>query len=99
MVTFKDPVENKVVVLKAKKVEDSSLGLSFISISDFIFETNSILVNPASDKLKEKFKNTKSLHLSLYSIISITEEGQEHLGLAFDQDKSKLLTIPTGPSQ
>ena len=87
--------DNKVISLKARKVTDSMLGLSFICISDFVFETSSLLLNPTDENLKKRFENTKSLHLSIYSIISIEEVGADNIGLNFKNDKSKILVLPS----
>ncbi len=37
LIAFRDPVDGKVVELRAHRVEDSSLGLSFVALSEFIF--------------------------------------------------------------
>ena len=94
IVTYRDPRDGKVLSLKARKIHDSSLGLSFVSISDFVFESNSLLLNPAEEDLKKRFESVRSLHLSIYTILSIEEVGLEHQGLLFDKDKSNLLVMP-----
>ena len=100
VVTYRNPekiAELETITLKVKKIEDSSLGLGFISMSDFIFETNALIVSPVEEKLQKKFEKTKSLHLSIHNIISIEEVGMEHVGLKFAQDKSNLLMFNPGP--
>ena len=93
-VTYRDSEKQKVCTLRCRKVEDSSLGLSFITLKDFVFNTQGAIVNPVEDELKTKFENTKSLHLSLYSIVSIEEIGEGHPGLKFDKDRSGILVFP-----
>ena len=101
IVTYRDLQEDKVLSLKARQVTDSSLGLSFVAISDFVFQTDSLVLNPAEEDQKKRFEGVKSLHLSIYTIISIEEVGAEHKGLKFKKDKSNLVvlsnehTIPT----
>ena len=95
LIDYRDPKDGLAVSVKAKKVEDSSLGLSFVAISDFVFDTNSILVNPEEESKKLKFENIKTLHLSIYSILSIAEIGKDHKGLEFKNDKSNLLVLKT----
>ncbi len=92
-ITYREPREGKVVTLKAKTVTDSSLGLSFVAISNFIFDTNTRVVNPAEEDQKKRFENVKTLHLSIYSIISIEEVGADHDGLYFKKDKSNLVVL------
>jgi len=95
IISYRDPTDNEMVRLKARSVTDSTLGLSFIAIADFIFDTNSLVVNPAEEALKKRFAAVKTLHISIYTILSIEEVGAEHSGLKFKQDKSNLIVLPT----
>lgn len=92
-ISYRDQTDGKVVSLKAKNVSDSSLGLSFIAISDFIFDTGSLVVNPAEEDLKKRFEGVKTLHLSIYSILCIEEVGPGHKGLKFNKDRSNLVVL------
>ncbi len=92
-ITYKEPKEGKLVTLKARKIQDSTLGLTFISISEFIFETAAVVVNPAEEFMSKHYENVKNLHLSIYSVASIEEMGMDHEGLKFEKDKSKLLML------
>lgn len=94
-VTLKDPKNGEILVLKAKDVVDSSLGLSFVSIKNFIYSKNTLVVDPIEEQLQKRFENVKSLHVSIYSIISIEEIGDENRGLKFEKDKSNLIVMPT----
>lgn len=99
IIRFRDPEENKAISLKVGKVTDSTLGLGFVAISDFIFESSNLLVNPVEDKLRQRFENVKTLHISLYTILSVEEVGKGHTGMKFKNDKSNLLILPSdGPS-
>jgi hypothetical protein len=95
LVTFRDPKDGSTTQLKVTSIEDSSLGLSFIKISEFLFETGSLVVSPTEEQLQKRFENVKSLHLSIYNIISIEEIGVEHKGLIFDKDRSNLISFPS----
>lgn len=99
IITYREPEVGKVVSLKANTVSDSSLGLSFIAISDFIFDTASVVVNPAEEDLKKRFEGVKTLHLSIYTIISIEEVGADHKGLSFQKDKSNLVVLSSEQHQ
>ncbi len=93
IISYRDSKDNKTLEIKAKKVTDSSLGLSFIAISDFIFDTSSLVVNPAEEDLKRKLEHVKTLHISIYTILSIEEVGSAHKGLKFKKDKSNLIVL------
>ena len=97
IITYRDPKEEKVLQLKARTVKDSSLGLSFVSISDFVFDTKSIVVSPQEDYLRKRFENIKRLHISIYSILSIEEVG-EKTNLTFTKDKSNLVVLSSKSS-
>ena len=94
VITYRDPKDNKIVSLKAGRVTDSSLGLSFIAIADFIFSTGTLVVNPEEEDMQRRFADVKTLHISIYTIISIEEVGTAHKGLHFKKDKSNLLVLP-----
>ncbi len=93
LITYRDAKDAKVLTLKAKTVTDSSLGLSFVAISDFVFDTKSVVINPEEEDQKRQFEGVKTLHLSIYAIISIEEVGEEHKGLKFKKDKSNLVVL------
>ena len=95
-VTYKDPKDGKTVHLKAKTIKDSNLGLSFIFVSDFILkgESSSKIIDPNEEKLRNQLKDTKGIHLSIYTIIMIEEIGSNHDGLHFENDKGKILVLP-----
>lgn len=102
IITYRDPAklaDKDIVTLKVKTIGDSDLGLGFIRISDFIFDSpgTSLIVDPTADQLKHRFENTKSLHISLYNILSIEEVGADHQGLKFINNKSNIYMIPQPP--
>ncbi len=99
LIHFKDPKDGKNATLKAREVYDSPLGLSFVCISDFIFDTESVVVKPSEEHMRKRLENVISLHLSIYSIISIEEIGENvndepRPTLKFKKDKSNLLVFP-----
>ncbi len=98
LVHYRDPRNGEHQSIKAKKIGDSSLGLSFISLSDFIFDTSSVLVNPDEEARKLEFENVKTYHLSIYSVLSISEIGEHKESLKFEKDKSNLLVLNNEPS-
>ncbi len=99
LITYRDAKDAKVLSLKARTVTDSTLGLSFVAISDFVFDTKSLVINPGEEDQKRQFEGVKTLHLSIYSIISIEEVGEDHKGLKFTKDKSNLVVLSSEQHQ
>ncbi len=99
LVHYRDPRDGAHQSLKARKISDSSLGLSFISLSDFIFDTNSLLVNPDEEAKKANFENVKTFHLSIYSVLSISEIGEHTKDLSFKNDRSNLFVLNGDPHE
>lgn len=95
LIHYRDPQDGQHQSIKACKITDSPLGLSFIAISEFIFETEGILVNPDEEAKKLRFEDTKTFHLSIYSVLSVSEVGAHKKSLHFKNDKAKLLTLNT----
>lgn len=93
-IIYRDPVEDKIVNLRAKSIRDSNLGPTFIRVSDFIFDQGTIVVDPSQESLKKDFEGVESIHLSIYSIMRIDELGSENAGLQFEQDRSNLIVLP-----
>jgi len=98
-VTYREPKTNELTTLKVKKITDSPLGLSFVALSDFIFETSSILLDPKIESLKTEYENIQTLHLSIYSVVSIAEMGEHLRPLTFTNDKAKLVVLHQDNSQ
>jgi len=93
-VIYRDPVEDKIVTLRASSIQDSNLGPTFIRISEFIFDQNNIVVDPSQENLKKHFQGVESIHLSIYTVVCIEEMGAENSGLQFQQDRSNLIVLP-----
>lgn len=57
----------------ARSVQSSELW-GFTTIADLVFEdASSLIVDPAEEKLREEFKDTRVLHLPIQSILRIEE--------------------------
>lgn len=92
LIHYRDPKDGQIVALKARRIEDSTLGLSFVRVSDFFFSTDSVVVQPTEVQLEKRFQNVQSLHLSIYSIVSIEELGEKKL--KFRKTKNNLIAFP-----
>lgn len=65
--------QGKSYELYARSVHSSDLW-GFTSIADLVFEeASSLIVDPAEEKLRDEFKDTKALHLPIQSILRIEE--------------------------
>ena len=93
VIAWRDPRNGEILEIKAKKIRDSSLGLTFVAISEFVLASRSAIVNPAEEALARRFEHTKALHLSIHAIVSI-EEVDTAEGLGLLADRSKLLLFP-----
>ena len=82
VVTYRNPEKREEnATVRVRSVEDSVLGPAFIALSDFVFARKSALLNPQDEYAKKRFQQTKTLHISIYNVISIEEIGEEHPGL------------------
>ena len=93
-VTFRNE-SGDIVTLKARTVEDSSLGPSFLCIRDFLFAEGRI-VDPAQERLQRRYADTRRLHVNVFGVQAIEEIGVENPGLTLAQDRSRLILLP-GP--
>lgn len=93
-VVYRDLADGRTVTLKAAVVEDSSLGLGFIRLADFVFDGPGLVVDPAAEDLKRRLEGVKSLHLSIHCILSIEELGQGNKGLRFKHSRGNLVVLP-----
>jgi hypothetical protein len=82
-----------VATLKVRTVADSELGPGFICLSDFVWD-RSRLANPVEEAAKARFADTRRLHLSVFTILSIAEIGSDHPGLELGNDRSNLVVFP-----
>lgn len=99
VVTFRHPPDGDVTSLRVRSVEDSLLGPGFICLSDFVFDTGRRLHLPHEEALMKRFENTRRLHVSVFSILSIAEEGADHPGLQLDADRTNLVVLPRTPDK
>lgn len=90
----------KVYEVFAKKVTASDL-YGFVQVSELSFggSENSMLVDPAEEKLKEEFAKTRALHLPMHAVVRVEEV--EERGVAAIRDAGsgeKVTPFPLPPS-
>jgi hypothetical protein len=96
VVNYREPKGGEILTIKARKIADSSLGLGFITLSDFVFDSSALVIKPSEEDLKKRLTDVKSLHLNIYAIVSIEERGDKKL--TFKKDRSNLIALPTSPA-
>ena len=96
VVTYRDSVKDETVTLRARAVHDSPLGLSFLAISDFVFDTNARVIDPSEEALRDRLRDVRTLHLSIYRVLAVLEVGVDHTGLQLTHDRSNLVVFPSG---
>lgn len=94
VVTYRDAKDNKAQTIKARHIRDSSLGPAFVELSDFLFDQSPLIVDPASEEVREHFADVKRLHLSIYHILTIEEVGQTNRGMKIKKDRSNVVVLP-----
>lgn len=85
--------------LYARQVESSDLW-GFTTISDLVFDAagDQLIVDPAEEKLRDEFKDTRVLHLPIQSIMRIEEVDRR--GVAQIRDAAtgeKVMPFPVPP--
>ena len=94
VVTFRSPDEGKMRTLRVRHVGDSDLGPGFVCLSGFVFHQGTVLL-PHEESLQRRFEHTRRLHLNIFNIQSIAEEGADNPGVQLDTDRSNLLVLPS----
>lgn len=62
----------KVYELYANAVAASDL-YGFVRVSELSFATNSVVLDPSEERLKEEFGNSEALHLPMHAVIRVEE--------------------------
>jgi hypothetical protein len=91
---------SKVYELYAKDVFSSEI-YGFIYVAELVFDQNqTIVIDPAEEKIKEEFENVNVLHLPIQSVIRI-EEVKKKLSCKIREIKSgeNIATFPPIPKQ
>lgn len=91
--------QGKSYELFARNVQSSDLW-GFTTIADLVFDdaSDTLIVDPSEEKLRDEFKDTKVLHLPIQSILRIEEV--ERRGTAQIKDAStgeKVTPFPIAP--
>ena len=94
VVTYRNPEKSsEIIEVRVHSVDDSVLGPAFIALSGFLFHSATGLINPRDEYAKKRFQKTKTLHISIYNIITIEEVGDDHPGLHLAPKEGQLLSF------
>ena len=90
--------QGRTLELYARHVDSSALW-GFTQISEIDFEhSDSVVVDPTEEKLRDEFKNTKVLHLPMHCIVRIEEvEKRGPLAIRDAQNGEKITPFPMPP--
>jgi hypothetical protein len=61
----------------------------FVEVGEIVFEENSIIIDPAEDRLKDMFKNVKTTYIPQQSIIRIDYVSRKGVAKIIDTNESK----------
>ena len=65
--------QDKLYVVYARHVASSSIW-GFIEVGEFDFDTRQgVLIDPAEERLREEFADTRTLHLPMHQVLRIEE--------------------------
>lgn len=93
-VHYTDFHTDKTVSVKVRSIQDSALGYTFVQLSDFVFDTNSVVIKPTEEQQKKNLENTKSLHICVHNILAIEELSDISAALHLSSDNSRLFMLP-----
>lgn len=87
--------------LYARDVHSSELW-GFTTIADIVFEEqrDSLIIDPAEERLREEFENTRALHLPIQAILRIEEVAQRRTAQIRDAASGEKITpFPMPPAK
>jgi hypothetical protein len=90
--------QGKTLELYARHIGSSNLW-GFTEVGELVFEQGEgVVVDPAEERLREEFKNTKMLHLPMQCIMRIEEvEKRGPLAIRDASDAEKIMPFPLAP--
>jgi hypothetical protein len=88
----------KVYELFSEGVTSSGLW-GFIEVSDLVFDTtDSLVVDPTEEKMREEFQDARTLHLPIQSVLRVEEVEKRGQCLIRDRESGEKVTpFPTQP--
>jgi len=79
---------DKVYEIYAKTINDANM-YGFVEVGEIVFEDNSVIIDPAEDRLKDEFKNVKTTYIPQQSIIRIDYVNRKGIAKIIDTKGAK----------
>lgn len=90
----------KVYELFARSASSSGL-YGFIEVSELIFESSdSVVIDPTEEKMRDEFEGVHTLHLPMHSVIRIEEVAERGTCIIRDRESGEKVTpFPLSPQR
>ena len=89
--------QGKTLELYARHVTSSALW-GFTEVGELVFEQEGVVVDPTEERLREEFRNSKTLHLPMQCIVRIEEvEKRGPLAIRDAHSGEKIMPFPLAP--
>ena len=79
---------DKVYEIYAKTINDANM-YGFVEVGEIVFEDNSVIIDPAENRLKDEFKNVKTTYIPQQAIIRIDYVNRKGVAKIIDTNEAK----------
>ncbi|NYZ61460.1 DUF1820 family protein [Luteimonas deserti] len=84
----------KVYELYAQRVESGRLW-GFVEVSDLVFDVHDgLVVDPTEERLRDEFRNTRTLHLPMQSVLRIEDVEKKGQSAIRDAESGEKVVTP-----
>ena len=71
-----------------KTINDANM-YGFVEVGEIVFEDNSVIIDPAEDRLKDEFKNVKTTYIPQQAVIRIDYVSSKGVAKIIDTNEAK----------
>jgi len=79
---------DKIYEIYAKTINDANM-YGFVEVGEIVFEDNSVIIDPAENRLKDEFKNVKTTYIPQQAIIRIDYVNRKGVAKIIDTNEAK----------
>lgn len=84
----------KVYELYAQRVESGRLW-GFVEVSELVFDVHDgLVVDPTEERLRDEFRNTRTLHLTMQSVLRIEDVEKKGQSAIRDAESGEKVVTP-----